>query len=81
MRRKVAAVQARYLRALLENGINRLGIERPARDGAPSSDPPEHTALVDPGGRQPGIQRLDRPAGEIDDVVLFAGGRLGPCGF
>ncbi len=63
---------------MFKDRVDRLRIERPARGRSPPSDPPKHASHVHPGGRQPGIQCLDRPACEIDDFVVLSGRRFGP---
>lgn len=73
---EVTRLQASHFCPLLENGIDRLRIERSLRHRAQTSDPPEDAAFVDFGCSYPDVQRLDRTAGEINDVILFAA-----CGF
>jgi len=76
MRRKLTTLQPGHHRPLLVNGIDRLRIDRPLRHRPPTPDPPKHAALVDLGRRQPGIEGLNGPAGDIDNFVLLA-----CCGF
>lgn len=78
MRRELRWLQTGHLRPLLQDRVDGLRVERPLRNRAPAPDLPEDAALVDLGRRHPGLQRLDRSAGQIDDVILLAAGGLGP---
>jgi hypothetical protein len=56
---------------VFDDVIHRLRIECAPRHVAPAIDGPEDAALVDLRCLQPGIQGIDRPAGEIDDLVVI----------
>ena len=71
MRGKLVPLEPGHFRPLLENGIHRLRIERALRNRAPAADPPKHAASADLRGCNPGVEGFDRPARQIDDVILF----------
>jgi len=70
VRRKISSIQTRQCRPPFDDVVDRLRIERAAGNIAPAVNRPKHTAAVDFGGGQPGVQCLHRSAGQIDDVVL-----------
>ncbi|QTK81972.1 Hypothetical protein AT6N2_L1162 [Agrobacterium tumefaciens] len=71
MRRKLSRVQSSHFRPLLDDGIDRLRIERPFRNGALFPDPKKLASLAAFCDRHPDFQRLHRPPGQIDGIVLL----------
>ncbi|MBB5538708.1 hypothetical protein GGD55_005448 [Rhizobium giardinii] len=61
---------------MLQDGIHRLRIERPPRYIPPAMNGQAHTAAIDVRRLEPGVQRPDRPAGEVDDFLV-----IGAAGF
>lgn len=71
VRREIPRLQPSHRHPLLDDIIDCLRIERTARNIGPAIDSPENRSLVDVGGVEPGVQRLDRPASEIDNLILL----------
>lgn len=71
VRGEIPRLQPSHRHPLLDDIVGCLRIELTARNIAPAIDRPENRSLVDVGGVEPGVQRLDRPASEIDDLILL----------
>jgi len=70
MRRKLSRFQSSHFRPLLDDGIDRLRIERPSRNGAPFPDPTKLASLADFRGTARTARRMADLRAGVDRSLL-----------
>src|SRR5690349_13300885 len=68
---KLPRLQAGQHRPVLNDAVDRTRLQGPLRKITPAIDLAKNASRLDPARYKPGIERLDRPAGEIDDLVVI----------
>ncbi len=76
MRGKLPRLQPGHRRPLFDNIVDRLRIERPTGNIPPAINRPKHTATFNLGGNKPGVQGINRPAGQKDNFIAVAAAGL-----
>jgi len=74
--RKLSRIEPGHFYALLDHVIDRLRVQRPARNIPPAIDRPEDTTLVDLCSIKPGVQGINGTSSKIDHFIVFSAAGL-----